>query len=178
MPLQDFLDSLWIDAKNFFSDAATVVGVPSYNDLPPPPTPEPAAVTSLDELTAEARAAMSDLETQFTGVLAPLGWAARRVETVRTAERQKWLYGIGREYQAAGRTGIVTNAATPKGPHVERRAVDYRYVAAIPGTHPDVKALEAGLKQIADSRPDLTWGGNFVLESGDHDAAHWELKAA
>jgi hypothetical protein len=177
MPLRDFLDSLWIDALNFLSDAATVAGVPSYNDLPPPPTPEPAAVNSLDELTAEARAAMRDLETQFTGILAPVGWAARRVETVRTPERQRWLWGIGREYQALGRTGIVTNAKTPSGPHVLRRAVDYRYVAAVPGTHPDVKVLEEKLKQIAASRPDLTWGGNFVLESGDHDAAHWELKA-
>ena len=158
--------------ENFFLALSGDLGLTvAYENLPQAPTPEPAADTSLSDLQPQWQPVFQDLEMQFAAALPAIGWGARRIETVRSLERQQWLYGIGRQYQAPGRTGIVTNASTPSGPHVEGRAVDYLYVNAGGG---DPDALTAALKTIAASMPNLTWGGNFLTLS---DPPHWEGNA-
>lgn len=177
MPVVDYIDELAVLVQNLFRGAVSSVApsvVTPYVDLPDPPTPEPAAETSLGALRNDLVAEFTDLEQTMSLALSANGWGLRRLETRRTDKRQKWLYGIGRDYKAAGRTGIVTDVSTAHGPHGEGRAVDYNYVPYIPGTEPSRKDLQDALSSVAALHPDFTWGGNFVLSSGDHDPAHWE----
>lgn len=73
--------------------------------LPPPP-PEPPAESSLDRVAPKFRAAvLATFET-----MRAMGMDPVVNESIRSAERQAWLFGFGREYDD-GR-GVVTNAST------------------------------------------------------------------
>ncbi len=63
--------------------------------------PEPPAIRSIDGLAPKFRAALLSVMPDL---------AAHVIETLRTDERQAWLYGFGREYDDD--RGIVTNAPT------------------------------------------------------------------
>ncbi len=176
------MESSWweifkVDIANFFSWASATAGVSvAYEDLPQPPTPEPPTQTSIEAMDPAYQAEFRTLESELTIMLASIGWALRRLETKRTNARQAWLYQIGRSYQAPGRTGIVTDVPTAHGPHGEGRAIDYLYVPAVPGSKPDADQLNAVLDSVAESHPEMTWGGNFSLSDGSGDPAHWERK--
>lgn len=101
--------------------------------LPNPPA-EPRAITTLDGLAPNFRAAiLAVIEDMRAGGFDPI-----IAESLRTDERQAWLFGFGREYDD-GR-GIVTQA--PTGEHSW-----HRYGLAV-----DFASLSKG-----DSAPDLFW---------------------
>lgn len=165
------LDRVFVGLWNLLMPA-----VRRYEDLPDPPTPEPPVIRDLPPLDDRWEGHFVALEAEFARRLPAIGWSAKRGETLRTDERQEWLYGIGRSYKAPGRTGIVTNARKGKGPHTpsQRRAVDYNYVATAKGA--DKSRLEMELDAIArDPRfaAVLTWGGHF---KSLRDVPHWEGK--
>jgi hypothetical protein len=183
----NIFEALWIDVQNLFRATAhnvtttakdfgiPIVPVKSYDELPDPPSPEPETITSLDALPADHRAKFEVLEAQLSMALAAVGFGLRRLETLRTQERQSWLYGIGRDYKAPGRTGIVTDQPNARGPHVEARAADYDYPKLRAESVPSDR--DAALASVADANSDVfTWGGNFHLTSGETDPAHWEIK--
>ncbi len=86
--------------------------MPIFGIIPP----EPPRIASLDNCAPLFANAVKD-------VLLDMGNQAIVYESTRTEERQKWLYGFGRDYDD-GR-GIVTNAITAKyGWHFFGLAVD------------------------------------------------------
>ena len=68
--------------------------------------PEPPIDRSLGKLAPLFGRKVEELITK----LQALGWSPQVTETVRTNERQKWLYGLGRDYRTIDRKGPVTNA--------------------------------------------------------------------
>lgn len=176
--LIDELGTAWSqlvrDAESFFPSATGVVPYADLPDAPAGPGDDAHVIHSLDALAAYARPAFVDLERRFPAVLGPIGYKAVRAETLRTNERQAWLYGIGRRYKAQGRTGIVTNASAATGKHVKGEAGDYDYVAIDPQMPPNVAALTDALVSVADMMGDaLDWGGTWVALK---DPRHWELR--
>lgn len=183
MSEENLIDELEVAAKNAWRDLLSLfskeTGVVPYNELPQAPAgpgDDSHVKRSLEDLEPWARASFLRLETRFAVALGPIGMRATRSETKRTQERQAWLWGIGRTWQAPGRDGIVTNAQGASGPHVEGRAVDYDYVP-LPDVMgpPDAADLMAALKGVADAaRADgLEWGGEWVTLV---DPRHWEMK--
>ena len=71
--------------------------------LPLPPTEVPAC-DDLDQLAPKFRSAVNGI----IGRLEAQGFAAKVAETVRTPERQKFLYGFGRDYDDD--RGVVTQS--------------------------------------------------------------------
>lgn len=84
------------------------------------------------------------------------GHRVRIFETLRTAERQDWLFGMGRDYDD-GR-GVVTNARAASGWHPYGLAADIVEDDATPwqATTPFWRALGASAE-----RHGLTWGGRW-----------------
>jgi hypothetical protein len=88
--------------------------------LPNPPHPEPPPIDTLDDLAPGFVAKALRVEAAMQAI----GWHICRRETLRTAERQSWLYGFGRTWDD-GR-GIVTYAPTAlHGWHFFGLAIDY-----------------------------------------------------
>jgi hypothetical protein len=119
--------------------------------LPPPPKEVP-RVWSLDGLAPAMRRAIE-------GVLADVE-KERVFETLRTNERQEWLYGFGREYDD-GRAvkGPVTNARTAMdGWHVFGLAVDIVEDDATPWVASTAFWQSLGL---AYERHGCVWGGRW-----------------
>lgn len=100
-----------------------------YNLLPPgPPEVGPLAPNkSLDDLDPAFKAKIPALEAELKAILKPHGITFARGETLRTWARQTYLYGIGRLYQAPGRSGTVTDAVTASGNHPKGKAIDFNY---------------------------------------------------
>lgn len=175
--LLDELGTAWSqfvrDVESVFPKATGVVPYAELPNAPAGPGDDSHVMRSLDALAANARPAFVDLERRFPAVLGPIGYKAVRAETVRSNERQEWLYGIGRRYKAPGRTGIVTNARAATGTHVRGEAADYDYVAIDPQMAPNVEGLTAALVTVADMMGGvLNWGGKWVALK---DSRHWEL---
>lgn len=120
--------------------------------LPPPP-PEVRRVVTLDACAPRfARAVEYTIDEMFR-----LGWKCQVYESLRTNERQKWLYGFGRDYND-GR-GIVTKATNGfRSWHFYGLAVDIVQLDATPWDAP--KGFWADLGRIGASRG-LTWGGKW-----------------
>lgn len=172
--LSIFWQNLVRDLGSIFSKETGIVAYDELPDAPGGPGDDSHVNKSLDSLAAWSRSSFVSLEGYFPGILGPIGYKAVRAETLRTDARQGWLWGIGRLYKAAGRTGIVTNVKTAAGPHGEGRAVDYRYVPIDPQMKPNPEALTSALRSIAQTFSGvLEWGGDWKSLT---DAAHWEAK--
>jgi len=120
--------------------------------LPPPPK-EPKAVTNLDVLAPKFR----DAVLHAFDSMHALGFDPIITESLRTAERQQWLYGFGRDYDD-GR-GVVTNAPTGQWSwHFFGLAVDVtsKKMPDQPGW-----TFWSNLGGAA-RRNELTWGGSWI----------------
>lgn len=119
--------------------------------LPAPP-PEPTRVATLDEcaplFAAAVRQVLVEMQVQ--------GHKVRIFETMRSADRQEWLYGMGRDYDD-GR-GRVTNARASSGWHTYGLAADLVEDDATPwrATTQFWRALGA-----AAEKHGLVWGGRW-----------------
>lgn len=127
--------------------------------LPAPP-PEVPRVSSLDlcapRFAESVRLVLAEMRAR--------GWAVRVFETLRTAERQRYLYGFGREY-TDGR-GIVTQAATAEhGWHFYGLAADIVQDDATPWHAP--KAFWNDLGTITEAHR-LRWGGRWKMVDLPH----------
>lgn len=121
--------------------------------LPKPPSEVPRQ-SSLDPLAPKFRAAVehviADMQRQ--------GWRVRVFETVRTNERQEYLYGFGRDYDD-GR-GPVTAARTASlGWHHYGLAADLVEDDATPWVAPQAFWQALGLAAEAHG---CTWGGRWT----------------
>ena len=122
--------------------------------LPPPPREVP-RIASLDDCAPRFAAAV----TWLLDDMRLAGWHARVFETIRTNERQEWLYGFGR-YWNDGR-GVVTKAATAiNGWHFYGLAADIVQDDATPWNAP--KAFWNDLGEFAELRG-LKWGGRWKM---------------
>lgn len=121
--------------------------------LPRPPVAEPPRIATVAGLAPQFRRAveqvMDDMRAQ--------GWKPRIFETIRTNERQAYLYGFGRDYDD-GR-GPVTKAPTAdRGWHFFGLAVDVVEDDATPWKAP--QAFWQALGASAE-RHGCTWGGRW-----------------
>lgn len=123
--------------------------------LPKPPAEVP-RISTLDSLAPRFRA-------KVELILLEIGHE-RVFETVRTSERQAYLYGFGREYDD-GR-GPVTKAATAvKGWHLYGCAVDIVEDDATPWTAPNSFWQTLGL---AAEKHGCVWGGRWKIVDLPH----------
>lgn len=148
---------------------------PRYSDLPPSPVPEPPAIMSLDALDASFRSRVEKARPEIDAALAPLGFDTVVRDTYRDPKRQLWLWGIGRFYQAPGRTGIVTKVKDATGYHPRKKAVDFGYRDKKTGKVPQQipSTVVAALKRVApaiEQKYLIQWGGEWKTP----DNPHWE----
>ena len=124
--------------------------MPRFGTVPPEPKP----ITSLDGLAPKFRAAVERV----------LAANDQRVisESLRTIERQAWLYGFGREWDD-GR-GIVTHASGTTGWHPYGLAVDI--IHRKKGWDAPMDFWEA-LGADAE-REGLVWGGRWKMRDLPH----------
>lgn len=115
------------------------------------------------------------LLAEVNTILKSSGMSAKLGETVRTWIRQTYLYGIGRAYQAPGRTGTVTNVLVATGMHPRGQAVDFDYF--IGGTYAGSPELSAKVRAALlphaarlEAKYGVQWGGKWAKP----DVPHWE----
>ena len=144
----------------------------------PPAGPEPAKQTDLygchPELTRRV--------TAFIIAAANQGLALRITESRRSAERQAWLYSLGRtnSHPQTGSEAKVTNAAAGKSNHEGGRAVDVVQMrpskVGTPNFMPGPWWETPFWPQIGSigKQCGLVWGGDFKTI---HDTPHFELPA-
>lgn len=121
---------------------------------------EPVAARDLtscaSSVARNGQALIDALRTQHGTVL-------RVREALRTAERQGWLYGIGRDYDPDGR-GVVTNAKTGEaGWHPYGLAFDLERPDGSEVTPTQVQQIVALAPQFT-----LTSGGIWKMGDGPH----------
>jgi len=127
--------------------------------LPPPPI-EPPICHTVNGLAPGFAVKIPLLFADLMGD----GWRPTLRETMRSDERQKWLYGFGRDYDD-GR-GIVTNAKNGQQSwHFYGLAVDIGDKRFEPGSEPE-RFWEA-LGKHASQRA-LTWGGSWRTADKPH----------
>lgn len=127
--------------------------------LPLPPT-EPARVSSLAGCMPEFAAAVG----KVTAGMRDRGFSVMVFESLRTDERQTWLYGFGREYDD-GR-GPVTKAPTAvNGWHRYGLACDIVEADNSPWVAP--QAFWQSLGELAEANG-LTWGGRWKVVDLPH----------
>jgi len=144
----------------------------------PPAGPEPAKQTSLTGCHPE----LLKRGTSFIIECARNGLAVRVTEARRSAERQAWLYSIGRTASnpITGSDAILTKAPAGKSNHEEGRAFDIAPMRASKLGTPDYSPTTwydtPFWPQIAaiGKACGLVWGGDF---STIHDKPHFELPA-
>lgn len=128
--------------------------------LPKPPTPEPPRIATLDGLAPRFRTAVLAVLAD----MAAAGYHARIFESLRTNERQAWLYGFGRDYDD-GR-GPVTKAPTADaGWHYYGLAVDVVEADATPWTAPQSFWQTLGASGKAHG---CAWGGTWKVMDLPH----------
>lgn len=121
--------------------------------LPRPSIPEPPRIASLYHLAPQFRVAVERILADMKAA----GWKCRVFESVRTNERQQYLYGFGRDYDD-GR-GPVTKARTALGGwHFYGLAVDIVEDDATPWVAP--QAFWQALGRAAE-RHGCKWGGRW-----------------
>lgn len=125
--------------------------MPNAPTLPPPP-PEVQRITGLHHLAPRFRAAVETLLEELRGN----HWPPLVTETLRTHERQQFLYGFGRQYDD-GR-GIVTHSQDADETwHGFGLAVDVVHARSYWAAPTEFwEALGA-----AAARLNLTWGGDW-----------------
>jgi hypothetical protein len=146
--------------------------IPDYGSLPEGP-PEIPGNRSLDALKPEYKPRVIGLRNDLNTLLAPVGVRAIVSETERTSLRQIFLWGIGRFYQAPGRTGIVTKVRDSNAKHKDGLAVDFAYMKA--GIYAAEKLWLPILLEHSKSletKHQIKWGGNF--KGTFKDWPHWE----
>lgn len=127
--------------------------------LPKPPA-EPKRISDLSVLAPRFKAAVDLILADVKGK----GFNVMVFESLRTNERQKFLYGFGREYDD-GR-GPVTKAATAeKGWHLYGLAVDIVENDASPWTAS--QALWQAIGHAAEAHG-CTWGGRWHVVDLPH----------
>jgi len=131
--------------------------------LPMPP-PEVPRQDSLDGLAPKFRTA---LEAIIRDVEAE-GWQVRVFETIRTNERQEYLYGFGREYDD-GRGPVTRSPTATKSWHIYGLAADLVQDDATPWVAP--QAFWQAIGKAAEKNG-CTWGGTWDIL----DLPHVQLK--
>jgi peptidoglycan L-alanyl-D-glutamate endopeptidase CwlK len=141
-----------------------------------PAGPEPPQSRDLNLLTP----ATKDAAIKFLIECARQGLALRVTETIRTRERQAWLYSIGRTHSHpdSGSAAILTHAKPGTGNHETGRAIDV--VPMIPsmvngGTFkPTASYVYAYWEQIGriGESCGFKWGGRWSKP----DNPHFELE--
>lgn len=135
--------------------------------LPHPPA-EPPVIRDTHDLAPKFREAL----TKVLFRLGTKGWHPVLLETIRTDARQRWLYGMGRDYDD-GR-GVVTQADTAMhGWHFFGLAADVAEAHHADGSAParfytDLHAacVEFGLTSGAD------WNRNGIADEHHPDRPH------
>lgn len=133
------------------------------------------ALASSFQETARALTEAIDKELELLGV------RAKVAETKRTAIRQLFLWGIGRLYQALGRTGPVTAAKEPaQGAHPKGLGIDYIYVYRETGKKAPESLWLTAVQRAApgiQQRLGVRWGGTFKRPDTPHwEAADWKTR--
>jgi hypothetical protein len=124
--------------------------MPSAVVLPLPP-PEVPRIATLDRLAPAMKRAVEAVLVDVP--------TARVFETIRTEERQEYLYGFGREYDDAKPRGAVTAAKTAlNGWHAYGLAVDIVEDDATPWIAPNGFWQSLGL---AYEKHGCVWGGRW-----------------
>lgn len=127
--------------------------------LPPPPL-EPPICHLVNGLAPEFAAKLPHL----LGDLIGQGWRPKLLETLRSDERQRWLYGFGRTWDD-GR-GVVTNAQNAhQSWHFYGLAVDLTDRRFEPGNEP--KAFFDAVGKVARKYA-LMWGGTWKRPDSPH----------
>lgn len=128
--------------------------------LPKPSIPEPPRIDTLEGLAPRFREA---LELVLADMRAA-GHHVRVFETLRTDERQEYLFGFGREYDD-GR-GAVTKAPTARnGWHFYGLAADVVQDDATPWVAPQAFWQDLGTFALARG---LSWGGRWQVMDLPH----------
>lgn len=137
-------------------------GAPVHSGLAHPPV-EPPAVRALDDLAPGFRTKLTVALLR----LGTMGWHPVVIESLRTNERQAWLYGMGRTWDD-GR-GIVTQAPDAShGWHLYGLAVDVAALGHEDGSAPAQFYRDLGTCAMAAG---LTWGGDWN-RNGEADEHH------
>lgn len=159
-------------ALTVVENAPLSMPIPRYDSLPQSPIAEPPAIQDPGELAPDflPRAAMA--KRDIDAALSAIGWTSVYLETYRDPVRQLWLWGIGRFYQAPGRTGIVTKVKVAGGKHPKRKAFDLGF-KPIGGriTYPTpetVLSILRGLAPSLRSRYSIQWGGEWSTPDFPH----------
>ena len=162
------LDSIASAADN----VPTFTGA-AYNLLPQGPA-EPLPEKSITELLPAVQPKFIALQKELNDLLGPVGYEAVITETYRTSLRQLYLWGIGRFYQAPGRSGPVTGKKTASGKHPRRKAVDFRYEKIGSSTSKEsvwLPVLKTNAKRL-EAKYGMRWGGFWT---SPYDPPHWEI---
>ena len=154
--------------------------IPPYGSLPPgPPEIGPiAAEKSIEALDIGFKPRAVKLLAELNMELAKSGYVAKIVETYRSPARQAYLWGIGRLYQAPGRTGIVTKIRDVSGKHPQRKAFDVAYYRAdgiyVGSDEVEKKVAPAIAKFVGrlESAYNVSWGGSW--KGNFRDYPHYE----
>lgn len=121
--------------------------------------PEPPPVRELAVLAPKFRRAIDRALEQLRG----MGFEPRVVETLRTRERQQWLYGFGRQYDD-GRGTVTHSQDGDETWHYYGLAVDI--ICAKRG-YGATKAFWDAAGRAYD-RQGLTWGGTWKFVDRPH----------
>lgn len=132
--------------------------------LPKPPAEVPRDA-SLDALAPKFRAAVEHIIADMTAA----GWPAFVFEGLRTDDRQRFLYGFGREYDD-GRGPVTKARDTSRSWHGYGLAVDIVQADATPWTAPQAFWQTLG---AAAERHGCTWGGRWKMVDLPH--VQWGL---
>jgi peptidoglycan L-alanyl-D-glutamate endopeptidase CwlK len=122
--------------------------------------PEVPVNSSLDGLAPKVRGAA----LRIVARMQEQGFAVRIFETLRTAERQSFLYGFGRDYDD-GRGKVTKVASADDGWHFYGLAVDFVEDDKDPWT-----ASQAFWRALGEAAEDegMTWGGRWKFLDVPH----------
>lgn len=121
--------------------------------LPKPPKPEPPRIWTFEDCAPRFSAACDRIITD----MADRGHAVKAFETIRTPERQRYLFGFGRVWDD-GRGDVTKVDNVFEGWHIYGVAADLVQDDATPWIAP--MAFWNDLGRIAESHG-CTWGGRW-----------------
>lgn len=129
---------------------------------------EPPRISSLDALLPDFRAAVDQWAGALQQAIAPSGRSVRILETIRTPERQDWLYASGRTRPGLRVTALRGNdpRANHVQPHGEGRAFDFAFVAHGMGLWDESHPWE--LAGVLGEYLGMRWGGRWPARDLGH----------